>query len=170
MKKAFLIMAAISLIALLVTSVVPSVSAHPGRTDSKGGHNNRSTGEYHYHHGYPEHDHYDMDGDGEIDCPYDFVDQPDHDQNNSRGITSGSVADDIEAKGMVIHKKILPCLAAVVVSIPFLLFCAVFPGPISIIIGWLSELSGGTDGSYRFWTVLFMVVMQILIVYRIIIF
>jgi len=49
--------------------------AHPGRTDSDGGHYNHSTGEYHYHHGYPEHDHYDMDGDGIIDCPYDFVDK-----------------------------------------------------------------------------------------------
>lgn len=27
------------------------VSAHPGRTDSKGGHYNRKTGEYHYHNG-----------------------------------------------------------------------------------------------------------------------
>ena len=31
--------------------------AHSGRTDSKGGHYNRSTGEYHYHHGYSAHDH-----------------------------------------------------------------------------------------------------------------
>jgi len=29
--------------------------AHSGRTDSKGGHYNRATGEYHYHHGYPAH-------------------------------------------------------------------------------------------------------------------
>ena len=48
--------------------------AHPGRTDGRGGHTNNSTGEYHYHHGYPEHDHYDMDGDGIIDCPYNFHD------------------------------------------------------------------------------------------------
>ncbi len=31
--------------------------AHPGKTDSSGGHYDRSTGEYHYHHGYPEHQH-----------------------------------------------------------------------------------------------------------------
>ena len=30
---------------------------HSGRTDSNGGHYNRSTGEYHYHHGYPAHSH-----------------------------------------------------------------------------------------------------------------
>ena len=48
------------------------VYAHPGRTDSKGGHMNHSTGEYHYHHGKPEHQHYDYDSDGELDCPYNF--------------------------------------------------------------------------------------------------
>ena len=46
-----------------------SASAHPGGTDSNGGHYNRSTGEYHYHHGYPAHQH----ENGE--CPYDFDDK-----------------------------------------------------------------------------------------------
>lgn len=44
--------------------------AHPGGTDSDGGHIDHSTGEYHYHHGYPAHQHYDIDGDGDLDCPY----------------------------------------------------------------------------------------------------
>lgn len=48
--------------------------AHSGRTDSAGGHTNHSTGEYHYHHGYSEHQHYDMNGDGIKDCPYKFKD------------------------------------------------------------------------------------------------
>lgn len=48
---------------------------HPGSTDSKGGHIDNSTGEYHYHHGYPAHQHEDLDGDGVLDCPYDFVDK-----------------------------------------------------------------------------------------------
>lgn len=38
--------------------------AHPGGTDGSGGHYNHDTGEYHYHHGYPEHQH----PDGV--CPY----------------------------------------------------------------------------------------------------
>ena len=38
--------------------------AHPGRTDSQGGHTDRTTGEYHFHHGYPAHQHEDRDGDG----------------------------------------------------------------------------------------------------------
>ena len=61
---------AIVCFALCATIAVVCVEAHPGRTDSNGGHYNHSTGEYHYHHGKPEHDHYDMDGDGDIDCPY----------------------------------------------------------------------------------------------------
>ena len=40
--------------------------AHPGRTDSKGGHTNHSTGEYHYHHGYSAHQH--VNG----KCPYEI--------------------------------------------------------------------------------------------------
>ena len=41
-----------------------SGAAHPGKTDANGGHYDRSTGEYHYHHGYPAHQH--PDG----ICPY----------------------------------------------------------------------------------------------------
>lgn len=56
-------------------AVLSSITVlHGGRTDSNGGHYNRSTGEYHYHHGYSAHDHYDMNGDGIIDCPYTFKD------------------------------------------------------------------------------------------------
>ena len=40
---------------LFVTCIV--AVAHSGRTDANGGHWNRSTGEYHYHHGYSAHDH-----------------------------------------------------------------------------------------------------------------
>ena len=61
------------------------VSAHPGRTDSQGGHYVSGTGEYHYHHGYSAHEHYDKDGDGVLDCPYTFSGKP-----NSSGNHSGS--------------------------------------------------------------------------------
>lgn len=43
--------------------------AHSGNTDSSGGHYDRSTGQYHYHHGYPAHQH--TGG----TCPYNFVDK-----------------------------------------------------------------------------------------------
>lgn len=50
--------------------------AHSGRTDSNGGHYDRSTGEYHYHHGYPPHQH-----PGGV-CEYEYDDRT--------GSTSGS--------------------------------------------------------------------------------
>ena len=64
------------LIALVICFNLPVIAfAHPGKTDSSGGHTDHSTGDYHYHHGYPAHDHYDMDGDGTVDCPYEFDDK-----------------------------------------------------------------------------------------------
>jgi hypothetical protein len=57
--------------------------AHPGKTDNNGGHTDSSTGEYHYHHGYPAHDHYDMNGDGIKDCPYNFDDKTGYNTGNS---------------------------------------------------------------------------------------
>ena len=55
-------------IAVIMLGSVVTALAHPGRTDGKGGHYNRDTGEYHYHHGYSAHQH-----DGGA-CPYDFDD------------------------------------------------------------------------------------------------
>lgn len=57
---------------LILSFCVMPVYAHSGGTDGQGGHYNRSTGEYHFHHGYSAHDHYDMNGDGIADCPYEF--------------------------------------------------------------------------------------------------
>lgn len=68
-------------VALLLAAMICCVAgfAHPGRTDANGGHWNRSTGTYHYHHGYPEHQH--TNG----ICPYDF-----DDQTGANSGTSGS--------------------------------------------------------------------------------
>lgn len=71
--KRILAAAALALVLPLLT-----VAAHPGRTDSNGGHTDSDTGDYHYHHGYAAHAHFDMDGNGTIDCPYEFDDQTDH--------------------------------------------------------------------------------------------
>ena len=60
--------------------VFVSASAHSGRTDANGGHWDSSTAEYHYHHGYPAHQH--TDG----ICPYDYDDQT----GVNSGISSGS--------------------------------------------------------------------------------
>lgn len=54
---------------LLALLLFPSSAyAHPGKTDENGGHYDYSTGEYHYHHGYPAHQH--VNG----VCPYDYKD------------------------------------------------------------------------------------------------
>ena len=55
MKRKILSVLALLLALLCIPAAV--VLAHPGRTDANGGHYNRSTGEYHYHHGYPAHQH-----------------------------------------------------------------------------------------------------------------
>lgn len=78
--------------ALALTLPLLAVSAHPGRTDSAGGHTDTDTGDYHYHHGYPAHEHCDMDGDGQIDCPYEFVDAEEHESDNSDNKSSGNDA------------------------------------------------------------------------------
>lgn len=71
----------IGLVAVLASFTV----LHQGKTDSNGGHYDHSAGEYHYHHGYPAHDHYDMNGDGIVDCPYNFKDK-----TSNKGSTSKS--------------------------------------------------------------------------------
>jgi hypothetical protein len=81
-KRIFFVFTILCLIFFSVVSF-----AHQGRTDSNGGHMNHATGEYHYHHGYSAHDHYDMDGDGIKDCPYEKKQQT---PSYSGGYTSPS--------------------------------------------------------------------------------
>lgn len=66
MRKRYLIPI---LACILLLSCCTAAYAHPGATDANGGHYDYSTGEYHYHHGYPAHQH----TDGK--CPYDFDDR-----------------------------------------------------------------------------------------------
>lgn len=78
MKKALCIIVA----TIYIFSFAVFCFAHSGRTDSSGGHKDSSTGEYHYHHGYPEHQH----PNGK--CPYDFDDKINHsDLNDSNSLT-----------------------------------------------------------------------------------
>lgn len=73
--------------ALLLTSFA---SAHPGRTDASGGHWDNSTGEYHYHHGYPAHQH--TNG----VCPYDYDDQTGASSGSSSEYVSPTITSDAE--------------------------------------------------------------------------
>lgn len=70
---------------LLVIGLSTVCLAHPGKTDDSGGHVDNSTGEYHYHHGYSAHYHFDMDDDGIIDCPHDFDDKTGENSGDSVG-------------------------------------------------------------------------------------
>lgn len=62
---------------ILILSLPSIVFAHKGRTDSNGGHTDRSTGEYHYHHGYGPHQH-----PGGV-CPYDYDDKTSYSSGTS---------------------------------------------------------------------------------------
>ena len=83
MKKNPLILFSFILIICLFLNLC--FSAHSGKTDSSGGHINKSTGEYHYHHGYPAHKH--TNG----NCPYDFDDKTDHSTSTSIKKDSGNI-------------------------------------------------------------------------------
>lgn len=78
------------LLLLCFLTCIPTL-AHSGKTDSKGGHYDSSTGQYHYHHGYPAHSHYDMDHNGTIDCPYQFNNKTNHSNNTNTKSNNNSV-------------------------------------------------------------------------------
>ena len=69
----------VSVLLCLLLLAMPA-AAHSGRTDSNGGHTDHSTGEYHYHHGYPAHQH------PNGVCPYDHSSK----EAESSGQTSAS--------------------------------------------------------------------------------
>ena len=78
------------LVLILALLLSLPVLAHSGRTDSKGGHN--GPGGYHYHHGYPAHQH---EG-GE--CPYDFDDRTGESSGTSSSGSSSSSSSSEEAE------------------------------------------------------------------------
>lgn len=123
----------------------PTVLAHSGKTDAHGGHYDRSTGEYHYHHGYPAHQHYDMDGDGVADCPYDFDDKTDHSSRSDSGSShavqstprpSPQKSDDSKAK----HISAGEIVALVILAPIVVLYAFMFIGePILALIDRIKE-------------------------------
>lgn len=88
MRKLF---KSICIVALLIFSLTIIVSAHSGKTDANGGHYDHSTGGYHYHHGRSAHSHYDIDGDGTIDCPYDVKVKNDSSKTDSNKMDFGDI-------------------------------------------------------------------------------
>lgn len=82
----------LSLILIVLCFSCIQASAHSGKTDASGGHYDSSTGEYHYHHGYPAHQH----TNGK--CPYDYKDKTDHSPGSS---SSSNKSDSSEERGFI---------------------------------------------------------------------
>ena len=103
---------------------------HSGGTDGSGGHYNRSTGEYHYHHGYSAHSHYDMDGDGVADCPYSF-------KNNTsyKSSTSKSKSDTNSSSKSSSNKKHSNSFKSFLESV-LLVICSIFVSAAITIVPW----------------------------------
>lgn len=73
-KNALLFILSLTIIILTLCS---TAFAHAGKTDEYGGHFDGETGEYHYHHGYPAHQH------PNGICPYNYSDNANHSIGNS---------------------------------------------------------------------------------------
>lgn len=88
------VVCAASIFSILFCFFLPSY-AHSGGTDADGGHYNHSTGEYHYHHGYPAHQH--TNG----VCPYDFDDNTKQNSRISTRRNTGTKSEKKEVKDNV---------------------------------------------------------------------
>ena len=97
-RLAFILFAVLAFLSL-------PVYAHPGRTDSNGGHTDHSTGEYHYHHGYGPHQHYDIDGDGEADCPLENLRIEKEPSSSNSSNSSESSYDSVSSNKAEVSKK-----------------------------------------------------------------
>ncbi|CDC32188.1 ig-like domain-containing surface protein [Eubacterium sp. CAG:251] len=87
MKKVFKTSLILISIVIIISGSCVAVFAHPGKTDSDGGHFDRSTGEYHYHHGYPAHQHENG------TCPYDFDNNEKSTESHNYGYDYESIRD-----------------------------------------------------------------------------
>lgn len=102
---------AIILSFVLTMSISISVLAHSGRTDGAGGHYDHSTDEYHYHHGYPAHQH--KNG----MCPYSFDDNADSRNNASsnKRKTTKSTSSESDENWFSQHTTVTSILICIVI-------------------------------------------------------
>ena len=85
---------------LILASITVTAFAHGGNTDSNGGHYNGSS--YHYHHGYPAHQH----TNGQ--CPYNFDDKTNHSSgSSSNGSTLNSTNNSLLPNALKVSAIIL---------------------------------------------------------------
>lgn len=113
-KNCSKVAALILTLTVLTIIAASSVYAHPGRTDDDGGHWDYSSGTYHYHHGYPEHQHYDMDGDGIADCPYNFDDKTGQNSGTSGSSVNGTSKNE-DTDNSLLHVGLIATAIVIVV-------------------------------------------------------
>lgn len=99
---------------ILIILLTCPVSAHSGGTDSRGGHNSPSG--YHYHHGYPAHQH-----ENGV-CPYNYSDKTNH---NSQSSTSQIVNQTKEKTSNNVIPIVLFVLLAVIYFVCFFILPAI---------------------------------------------
>ena len=137
MKRILLL--AVCICALSVCCI--QVSAHPGRTNANGGHMDHSTGEYHYHHGYSAHDHYDMNNDGTKDCPYDFKDRTGQSSGSSSVTAKQKIA---ETEPVTANQPDLPAKKFNLEDIP--MFVGTL-GALLIMVAWIGAFFNENIGA-----------------------
>lgn len=96
-KRCILSILSICIVCVLFTNIS---FAHPGRTDSSGGHYDRSTGEYHYHHGYSAHQH--KNG----VCPYETDTDNDSEEDNVYVVNKDSGGSNVKIENLEKELKI----------------------------------------------------------------
>lgn len=127
-------LAKLILLVLIVTAFVSVcfhviTFAHSGSTDANGGHYDKETGQYHYHHGYPAHQHI-----GGI-CPYNYDDKTNHNNDydyktsNSNSHSSNSYnpsyqRDDDYEEDHIIFWRVL--LITTIMNVLFVLFFEIY--------------------------------------------
>lgn len=132
MKKVITVFIAL----IILTSIV---TAHPGKTDSKGGHYDRKNGGYHYHHGYPAHEH----KNGE--CPYDFETQTQKSEKEPSKTESKAVTQSNSYKSKQETKKRTPLwkkiIEIIIIVIAFSIVFIFYIGPaICAILNFLAMI------------------------------
>lgn len=118
LRNIFLFVLSFSIIIGLLCTIA---YAHSGKTDEYGGHYDNSTGEYHYHHGYPAHQH--TNG----ICPYDFDDKSE--KNNDISSNTHIVSNRKNTN------KIIVAITVIIALFDFVIFT----------VFWKFTCSDGTD-------------------------
>ncbi|MDE6477067.1 MAG: YHYH domain-containing protein, partial [Mycoplasmoidaceae bacterium] len=109
MKKVKNVLLFVLSLTIIILTICTVAFAHSGKTDEDGGHYDNSAGEYHYHHGYPAHQH-----ENGI-CPYDYNDNTDYRYPNSKNNIVNENSNE--------SKLSQPVKIGFIVTISIILFC-----------------------------------------------